>query len=215
MNRGEFRKYFKTMGPVVLPVIHVLDEEQAKRNLAVAIRCGAPGAFLINHDFEVSRFLPIIEESRRAYPDFWLGVNSLGVTGTGAFPILGQLTEKDVFVDAYWADDARIDERVRQQAEADSIAAVRKSSGWTGMYFGGTAFKKQRPVEPAQYRDAANQAVGYMDAVTTSGIATGHSADLEKIKAFRDGVEDQTLAIASGITPDNVDDHLDLADAFL
>ncbi|MEC9079670.1 MAG: adenine phosphoribosyltransferase, partial [Pseudomonadota bacterium] len=62
MKRVEFRKYFKTMGPVVLPVIHVLDDEQGKRNLAVAIRCGAPGAFLINHDFEVSQFLPIIEE---------------------------------------------------------------------------------------------------------------------------------------------------------
>ncbi len=215
MNRGEFRKYFKTMGPVVLPVIHVLDDEQAKRNLAVAIRCGAPGAFLINHDFEVSRFLPIIEECRRAYPDFWLGVNFLGVTGADAFPILGQLAEKDVFIDAYWADDARIDERVQQQAEADSITAVRKSSGWTGMYFGGTAFKKQRPVEPAQYCESASLAVDYMDAVTTSGIATGHSAELEKIEAFRDGIKDQTLAIASGISPDNVDDYLDLADAFL
>ncbi len=150
------------MGPVVLPVIHVLDDEQAKRNLAVAIRCGAPGAFLINHDFEVSRFLPIIEECRRAYPDFWLGVNFLGVTGADAFPILGQLAEKDVLIDAYWADDARIDERVQQQAEADSIAAVRKSSGWTGMYFGGTAFKKQRPVEPSKYHDAASLAVDYM-----------------------------------------------------
>ena len=62
MRRGEFRKYFKSMGPVVLPVIHVLDSSQAKRNLATVIECGAPGAFLINHDFDVDRFLPIIED---------------------------------------------------------------------------------------------------------------------------------------------------------
>ena len=215
MNRGEFRKYFKTMGPVVLPVIHVLDVGQAKHNLATVVRCGAPGAFLINHDFEISPFLPIIEECRRAYPDLWLGVNFLGVSGAKAFPILSDLGEKGVVVDAYWADDAQIDERRKEQTEADSIEAIRESCGWRGMYFGGTAFKKQRPVEPSNYHEAASLATGYMDAVTTSGIATGQSAEIEKVRIFREGVKNHALAIASGITPENVGDYMDVADAFL
>ena len=215
MNRGEFCKYFKTMGPVVLPVIHVLDLGQAKHNLATVVRCGAPGVFLINHDFEISLFLPIIEACRRAYPDLWLGVNFLGVSGAKAFPILSELAEKGVVVDAYWADDARIDERQKEQAEADSIAAIRESCGWEGMYFGGTAFKKQRTVEPSKYHEAASLATGYMDVVTTSGIATGKSAEIEKIRIFREGVKNHALAIASGITPENVGDYMDVADAFL
>ena len=203
------------MGPVVLPVIHVLDLGQAKHNLATVVRCGAPGAFLINHDFEISLFLPIIEACRRAYPDLWLGVNFLGVSGAKAFPILSELAEKGVVVDAYWADDARIDERQKEQAEADSIAAIRESCGWEGMYFGGTAFKKQRTVEPSKYHEAASLATGYMDVVTTSGIATGKSAEIEKIRIFREGVKNHALAIASGITPENVGDYMDVADAFL
>jgi len=215
MHRGEFRKYFKSMGPVVLPVIHVLDTRQARRNLARVIECGAPGAFLINHDFEVDRFLPIIEDCRRAYPDLWLGVNFLGVSGETAFPILSTLAENGTTVDAYWADDARIDERGARQTQAESISEIRTSCTWEGLYFGGTAFKKQRTVDPANYREAAGIASKYMDVVTTSGIATGHSAELQKIDDFRQGVAERPLAIASGITPENAGDYMAHADAFL
>ena len=215
MYRGEFRKYFKSMGPVVLPVIHVLDALQAKKNLATVIECGAPGAFLINHDFDVDRFLPIIEDCRSAYPDLWLGVNFLGVSGETAFPILSTLAETGTTVDAYWADDARIDERAAKQTYAQSISKIRASVAWEGLYFGGTAFKKQRTVEPEKYREAAGIASKYMDVVTTSGIATGHCAELQKIDDFRQGAAEHPLAIASGITPENVGDYMAHADAFL
>jgi uncharacterized protein len=33
MNRNDFRKMFKSVGPVVLPVIHVQDNAQATRNV--------------------------------------------------------------------------------------------------------------------------------------------------------------------------------------
>ncbi|MEM7423752.1 MAG: hypothetical protein AAF334_08500, partial [Pseudomonadota bacterium] len=72
-----------------------------------------------------------------------------------------------------------------------------------GLYFGGTAFKKQRPVDPADYQIAAAQAALRMDVVTTSGVATGAAAEAGKIDSFRSGVGDAPLAIASGITPDN------------
>ena len=54
-----------------------------------------------------------------------------------------------------------------------------------------------------------------MDAVTTSGVATGHSAEVPKIEAFRAGCADQTLAVASGVTPDNAAAYAGLVDAVL
>ena len=78
MNRTDFRKIFKTLGPVILPVIHVVDEGQTKRNIEVALSCGAPGVFLINHDFEIDQFLPIIRTCRASFPSLWMGVNFLG-----------------------------------------------------------------------------------------------------------------------------------------
>ncbi|MDB9958363.1 hypothetical protein OAD42_04690, partial [Oceanospirillaceae bacterium] len=88
MNRSEFHLEFGSRNPIVLPVIHVLDHAQAKRNVTVAIKCGCPGVFLINHDFEKEKLLPIIKSIRQEFPDYWIGVNFLAVTGEFAFPIL-------------------------------------------------------------------------------------------------------------------------------
>ena len=81
MDRSEFHKLFKCVGPAVLPVIHVLDLEQTRRNVRVALQEGAPGVLLINHDFAVGLLLPIIKQVRTEFPWLWMGVNFLGVTG--------------------------------------------------------------------------------------------------------------------------------------
>jgi len=217
MNRHDFRQKFGASGPVILPVIHVLDAEQARRNIETAITGGCPGVFLINHDFEKEKLVPIIKEMRQAFPDYWIGVNFLAVTGKFAFPILGELHASGVQVDGYWADDARMDERRAEddQPEADEIANIRKTSGWDGLYIGGTAFKKQRDVDPAQYGKSARIATNYMDVVVTSGVATGHAADVGKIETFRKHCADTALGLASGITPQNAAQYADAVDLFM
>ena len=215
MNRFEFRKRFKTVGPAVLAVVHARDHAQVVRNAQIAAREGAHGVVLINHDFGFERLLPLVRAVRDRFPSLWLGVNFLAVTGERAFPVLGELQRCGCTVDAYWADDARIDERSHGQPEADAIAQARRTSGWHGLYLGGTAFKKQRPVRPEDFETAARIAARFMDAVTTSGVATGRAADVSKIERFRAGCADQALAIASGVTPDNAAAYAGLVDAIL
>ena len=217
MTRLDFRKLFKVVGPAVFPVIHVQDTPQAVRNISVAVTEGAQGAFLINHDFGVEDFLPIIREARGEFPALWLGINFLGVTGKDAFPVLASLKEEGCDIDAYWADDARIDEAAApdQQVEPEEILAVKQSSGWRGLYFGGTAFKKQREVSPGDYTVAASIASQQMDVVTTSGVATGKQAELSKVRTFRSAMGEAPLALASGVTPGNIDDYAADVDAVL
>ena len=215
MNRCEFRKRFKTVGPAVLVVVHARDRGQVVRNAQIAVREGAHGIFLINHDFPLEGLLPLVREVRDRFPSLWLGVNFLAVTGARAFPVLGDLERSGCVVDAYWADDARIDEHAGAQHEAEAIAAARRSSGWSGLYLGGTAFKKQREVRPEDFETAARIAAGHMDVVTTSGVATGRAADMSKIEAFRAGCADRALAIASGVTPENAGAYAGLVDAIL
>jgi len=214
MNRAEFHHLFHQNGPVILPVIHVLDTGQTAANIDKLIEAGISGCFLINHDFDVETFLPIIRSIRSAYPDFWIGINFLAVTGLKAFPVLAALADEGCRIDAYWGDDARIDERTTDQHEADAILRTRDECGWQGLYFGGTAFKKQRPVNPADYATAARIAGGYMDVVTTSGIATGNAADIDKIATFRTALPDTPIALASGITPENAGDYA-MVDCFM
>jgi predicted TIM-barrel enzyme len=144
-------------------------------------------------------------------------VNFLGVTGSAAFPVLGRLGRDGVCIDAYWADDARIDERrgAAEQADAEDIRRMRDRSAWQGLYFGGTAFKKQRAVAAGQYAEAARLAAQFMDVVCTSGAATGCAAEIGKIKTFRAAIGDRPLALASGITPGNARDYCADVDCFM
>jgi predicted TIM-barrel enzyme len=217
MNRLEFHRLFKSPGPVVLPVVHVLDHAQAERNVRIALHEGAPGVLLINHDITVEAFLPVIRAMRRQFPTYWIGANFLAVTGKDAFPILGDLQRDGIRVDAYWADDARIDETssVDDQKEAASIANARRESEWDGLYFGGTCFKKQREVAPKHYEVSARIATSWMDVVTTSGTATGHAPELSKVATFRRGVGEATLALASGLTPENAHLFAPMIDCFI
>jgi uncharacterized protein len=215
MDRSAFHRQFKSPGPVVTPVIHVQDTRQALTNIGQAVRLGAPGIFLINHDFPVAPFLPILRAVRAECPDVWLGVNFLAQPGRVAFPVLGRLQSEGCQIDAYWADDACMDERQETQAEAEAIAAIRAASGWKGLYFGGVCFKKQRPVDPSLNEHSARIARPFMDVVTTSGVATGEATELTKIADFRRGLGQAPLAIASGVTPDNAAVYAADVDCFL
>jgi uncharacterized protein len=217
MLRSDFHRLFKSPGPVVLPVIHVLDERQASANVEIAIREGAAGVFLINHDFAYPQFLPIIRHVRQRWPGLWLGVNFLAVTGREAFPVLAQLGREGCTVDGYWADDACINEHepANAQTEAGAIARVKADCGWNGFYTGGTCFKKQREVKPEHYATSAKIATGYMDAVCTSGVATGQAADAGKIQTFRKAMGDHAMTLASGITIENAASYAADVDGFL
>lgn len=205
MTRTEFHKLFKSTGPVVLPVIHVLDAPQTVANVRVAISEGAAGVFLINHDFGNAELLPVIHNLRTTFPSLWIGVSFMRTSGRIAFPILAGLARDGTGVDAYWGDDAGIDERVSPDAQAVAvqIGEARQRSGWQGLYFGGTAFKGQRAVDPEHHETAARIASAHMDVVCTSGAGTGKEPDLQKIAAFRRGAGDCAVAVASGITPEN------------
>jgi hypothetical protein len=192
---------------VLLPVIHVESAHQARSNTDLARQAGADGVFLINHYSDCEDLLAIHAKVSEDHPDWWIGVNCLDLDPPQIFEFVsGQ-------VSGIWVDHAGIDERKDEQPLAEEAAAARERSGWAGLYFGGVAFKYQRPVE--DLTRAARLAARYMDVVTTSGPGTGIAAAREKIVAMKEAVGGFPLAIASGITPENVGDYLDVADCFL
>jgi len=201
-----FTQTFKRY-PVILPVIHVESLDQALRNARIAREKGCDGVFLINHGLAYPELLAIHHEVFCEFPEWWIGLNCLDLAPWDAFD---QLSEE---VAGLWVDNAYIDERVDQQPAADRIATARVKSAWTGIYFGGVAFKYQRPVD--QLEQAAHLASQYMDVITTSGPGTAQAASLEKIQTLKRALGPFPLAIASGITPSNVHQYLAIADCFL
>jgi hypothetical protein len=204
---SRFRAVFSSRH-VVLPVIHVVSQEQTLRNARVARDGGADGAFLLGHGRVGDEELLQIHQAVAAQMEgWWLGVNCLSFSVEEVFR---RMRDR---VAGVWIDDALIDERSDEQPAAARIAAVQKEVGWKGLYFGGVAFKYQRPVrDPAR---AARLAAPWLDVVTTSGPGTGEAADPEKIRVMKEAIGDHPLAIASGVTPENVTDYLPYADCFV
>jgi len=73
-----FRETFKNKH-VVLPVVHVSDEGQALRNVAVAREAGADGVFLINHAISSEALLAIYCRVAAEHK-WWIGLNCLDLS---------------------------------------------------------------------------------------------------------------------------------------
>jgi len=206
----KFHEVFKAR-PVVLPVIHVVDREQAIENILIAREGGSNGVFLINHEMASNELFWIYKSIINEFPDFWVGINCLGL---GPDEIFNEVSRRNLLnLSGVWTDNAMIDERSQDQFEAERIDVLRQISGWNGLYFGGVAFKYQREVYNIE--KVAQIAARYTDVVTTSGPATGQAADIEKIRRMKAAIGEKPLAIASGITSENVRDYLGISDCFL
>jgi len=193
---------------VILPIINVSSLEHAQENVRIARAAGADGCFLISlGPASDETLLEIHRTLLQREPGFWLGVNCVGLTVERVFTTLGE------GADGVWVDDALIDETTTEQPAARDVVQVQRQAGWRGLYFGGVAFKYQRPVRDVAA--AARNARAWMDVVTTSGPGTGQAAPPEKIRRMKEAIGDAPLAVASGITPENVNDYLPWADCFL
>jgi len=193
----------------VLPVIHATSLDQVMHNIATAVVADADGVFLVNHGMTAVDLLNIHAEAKVMAPDYWIGVNCLDLqpTWVATFPSVAGM----------WSDNAYVDERLEKQPQAGQVLSIlrRGPDGWDGIYFGGVAFKYQRQVQPHMYGEAARKAMPFVDVVTTSGAGTGTAVDVDKVIAMKKAIGEFPLAVASGITPDNVGEYLPYVDCFL
>ena len=180
----------------IYPVIHFLDRDLAHDQAEIIKQCGADGVFLINHFGDDTAVLDAAWEIKQKYlhQDFDVGINLLNTMPSTAarFAILNGL-------DMVWADDMGVSSK-GTTGEGLIVSALARGNPEV-KFFASVAFKYQRTEsDPA---DAARVARDKGFIATTSGEATGHAPKLEKIISMSDAVYGE-LAIASGMTPDNV-----------
>jgi uncharacterized protein len=198
---------------VVLPVVHPVGRAEALASVDVAHAAGVKGIFVINQGMLDRELLALVGEIWRRYPALWVGVNLLGRSPAEA---LVDALDACGRIDGIWSDNARVDERTTEQHAAAEFVAARRARGWTGLYFGGVAFKHQREVAGDALGRTALLATSYMDVVCTSGPGTGMAAQVDKLIAMRQGIgPGGAIALASGVTAENVRAYLPYVDAFL
>ncbi|MES3004808.1 MAG: hypothetical protein V4690_01695 [Patescibacteria group bacterium] len=193
-------------------MIHVETENQAIRNTKIAEENGADGVFLINHRISHKELQKVYLAVRNQFPKFWIGLNFLDLQREHALALM----PRDA--NALWADDGGVHEAptkglAPRHGEAKHFSKLLDRSRWKGLYFGGVAFKTQKHAnEPALL---ARYATAFMDVVTTSGVSTGRAPDHEKIREMKDAIGQHPIAIASGVTPENVLGYTLHTDCFL
>ncbi|MFA6183601.1 MAG: hypothetical protein WC682_00690 [Parcubacteria group bacterium] len=204
MNKNKVEKAFGRK-KAFFPVIHVANEGQALRNVAVAVKAKADGIFLINHTIRAIKLIEIFLIIKKEFPTLWIGINFLDLYNY-------QAAEQVVKIgaDGLWTDNAGVSEvAIERPIIRDELLGK-----WSGLYFGGVAFKYQEEI-----RDVATVAklsLDVVDVVTTSGTQTGLAPQIDKISTIREAIGDNfPMAIASGIAIENVESFLPFCDCFL
>jgi hypothetical protein len=191
---------------VLLAVIHITNRSEGLRSAIAAIESGADGLFFVSgQDLDANVTEATVKEVWKHFGGLWLGINYLGIVPRDAAARLCSFTP----CSGLWTDDA--------MKVVDDPHDTEVELGDHRIYFGGTAFKYTEGYRRGNATTIARHA-SYdrgIDVVTTSGPATGIPASLGKVRRFREGVGDRALALASGITSDNVETFLPYVDAFL
>jgi hypothetical protein len=204
------------MAPQLFPVIHHDSPAETLRNAEIAVRHACAGVFLINMDGPHTALDAVAGQIRGEFPDLWLGVNRLG-------DIRPEHTDADLLgetgFNGVWLDDVGIHSvrpRPTLRNHLQEVVEFAQSREADVRLFGSVAFKTQmREPDPAR---VALEAASLGWTPTTSGVATGEAADPTQPQAMKAAIAHlpgARLAIASGITPENVTLYLDSVDDFL
>ncbi len=195
----------------LFPVIHIKDVEQVFAQLEICVRNKVDGVFLIHHRKRYGAVAQMAYVAQQKFPDLWVGVNALDLTPVRAFSMKWPSNVKAIWSDLCGVYEEQGDFNV---TEANEIQFARRNSNPKLEFFASFAFKYQAPVK--DLIGGARTVRSYCSTVVTSGDGTGIAADVEKVATIHHGLKCWArLGLASGVTPDNVDNYLRYVDDYL
>lgn len=198
-----FREHFPTRERVLLAVIHTMTEEASVRSVDTAFEAGADGVFLINQTMVSGDVIRLAESLRaRLGEKPWMGINLLGYQVDLLVASYGHLFQ------GIWSDRYTLAPSLHDAGHEEFELRMRGL-----LWFGGVCFKY---TNAEHYRGEAlavevSCAKGYgVDVITTSGAETGVGASLGKVEEVVAASEDHPVALASGVSSENVDEYMRL-----
>jgi predicted TIM-barrel enzyme len=189
----------------VFPVVHIQRPNQALEQSEAAFAAGADGVYLIDHNNgHPEVLLDAFNQVAATHPGRFVGVNFLQHgSARQSLQVLRERVDTGDIVrlpSGLWSDDADANKDMAQQLrdEDPQLAGI--------SYLGGVAFKYTRffTDDPERATTEAIRLSPFVDVVTTSGAGTGKAPNPEKIRAMKRAIGQQRLAIASGISVDNL-----------
>lgn len=177
----------------IIPVIHMINEKQVSQNVETCLKCNIKKIFIINHVVTIEDLKRCAINVKNKHPNLWVGINMLGS------PVQESLN-LDINIDALWIDETIENDHSKQRQ-------------FKGMVFGGLAFKYQP--QPKDLKESCLNVIKNTDVATTSGEGTGKAANINKIKLIRSFLGNHPMAIASGVSIENIHLYKDIVDYLL
>lgn len=193
----------------VFPVIHEINEATSIGQADLAFEEGADGVFLISHH---GRDIPLLTSAqiiKTRHPHKLIGVNLLNTRVD-----IGLQWALSAGVDMFWTDVPEVSSKGPQPMALQLKNQLEAHPRHNLKLYASIAFKYQAqdPFPGA----AAEEVVKLGFVPTTSGSATGKAPDVSKLQGMRHAIGPQErLAIASGMTPENVTAYTDHVTDFL
>lgn len=182
----------------IIPVIHHINEQITMKNIELCIKHNVYGVFLISMEGINDGLSALAKRIKNNNPQLKIGVNHLGYDARESI-----YEGLNYSLDFVWSDNPIVTGQFISN-EAEFIADEIKSSNL--QFFNSVAFKYQKVEKNLEQVVINSKSLGFIP--TTSGEATGKAADLNKLMTMKNAIPDYPLAIASGLTPDNVNDYI-------
>lgn len=147
----------------------------------------------------------VLRYIKRHMPDALCGVNVLNDNA------LGFALARGYDLDFIQLDSVSGHLPPDREPELDAFLA-RERAACSSCVLGGVRFKYQPYLSGRPLEEDLRAGMRRCDAVVVTGDATGKETDLEKIRTFRRVLGDFPLIIGAGMTPDNAQAQLALAD---
>jgi hypothetical protein len=179
----------------ILPVIHLIDEKTLFQNIETCLECNINQVFIINH---ITDYKDLLQKSllvKNKYPEMWIGINCLDLHPQ-------YILNQDFNFDGVWID---------QTLTLKDI----ENKKFRGEVFSGLNFKYQKQFENEELKEMINLIKITSNIACTSGSGTGKEAPLEKIKNIKALLGDFPLALASGVSVNNIESYLPYVNNFL
>ena len=209
----------------IYPVVHIKDVGRAVREARKIFEHDADGLYLIDHSnsgYETDRLFEAYNEIKAEDTNRYVGLSLMGLSPINAVNLLAKSLGKEPGIllapSAIWIDDMRADDI---QSDENRMGAMELKNADPRLkkmrILGGVAFKytKSYTDDPLMALYEATFLKDTVDVVTTSGPISGMPPSVEKIAEMKRVLGDQYLAVASGISAENIRNYEGIVDEVL
>lgn len=180
----------------IFPILHFLDRATTLWQVSVARRCGAAGVFLLcSESDDANDIVDVAWKTKQLNPSFAVGIKLPSFT-----PLQAAERALEAGLDMVWTDDMGV------SSTGFTAAGMRMAEFATqhpGLALFASVALAHQPVDPAPGLAAQNAlTAGFVPTTTTAATVEAYP-NLAQLKAMSKATRG-TLAVASGITADNV-----------